>query len=100
MSKKSIIEREKKRQKLFKKYYKKKKELKNIIKSKNKYKTKRKAYFLLQSIPKNANKIRIRKRCLITGRPRGFINLFGISRIEIRRKIMNCEIPGTTKSSW
>jgi len=54
----------------------------------------------LNALPKNSSKIRIRNRCVITGRPRGYYRKFGLSRIAIRDKGLAGEIPGLTKSSW
>lgn len=57
-------------------------------------------YVGLQSIPRNASPVRLRNRCAETGRPRGFVSFFGISRIVLREKAHRGELPGVTKSSW
>ena len=54
----------------------------------------------LNALPKNSSKIRIRNRCVLTGRPRAYYRKFGLSRIAIRDKGLAGEIPGLTKSSW
>ena len=54
----------------------------------------------LQKLPKNSSPIRIRNRCALTGRPRGFYRKFGFSRIALRERGLAGEIPGLTKSSW
>lgn len=54
----------------------------------------------LSLLPKNSSKIRLRNRCLITGRPRGFIRQFGISRIVFREMASQGLIPGVKKASW
>ena len=54
----------------------------------------------LQSIPKNASPVRLHNRCKITGRPKGYIRLFGISRIQFREMASNGLIPGVKKASW
>ena len=54
----------------------------------------------LQSIPRNANPIRLHNRCKITGRPKGYIRQFGISRIQFREMASQGLIPGVTKASW
>ena len=54
----------------------------------------------LQSIPRNANPIRLHNRCKLTGRPKGYIRLFGISRIQFREMASNGLIPGVKKASW
>lgn len=54
----------------------------------------------LQAIPRNANPIRLHNRCKITGRPKGYMRLFGISRIQFREMASNGLIPGVKKASW
>lgn len=54
----------------------------------------------LQKLPRNSSKIRLRNRCKLTGRPRGYIRQFGLSRITFREMATDGKIPGITKSSW
>ena len=54
----------------------------------------------LQSIPKNANPIRLHNRCKITGRPKGYMRQFGLSRIQFREMASQGLIPGVKKASW
>lgn len=54
----------------------------------------------LDKLPKNASPIRVRNRCRLTGRPRGYIRYFGISRIKFRELALDGKIPGVTKASW
>jgi small subunit ribosomal protein S14 len=54
----------------------------------------------LQSIPKNANPIRLHNRCKLTGRPKGYIRQFGLSRIQFREMASSGLIPGVKKASW
>ena len=54
----------------------------------------------LQSIPRNASPVRQRRRCALTGRPRGTFRKFGLGRIKIREIAMRGEIPGVVKASW
>ncbi len=54
----------------------------------------------LQRIPKNANPIRLHNRCELTGRPRGYMRQFGISRIQFREMASSGLIPGVKKASW
>lgn len=54
----------------------------------------------LQKLPKNSSKIRLRNRCKLTGRPRGYIRQFGLSRITFREMALDGKIPGITKASW
>jgi small subunit ribosomal protein S14 len=71
-----------------------------------KYASKRKAlleagdYVGLQAIPKNASPVRLHNRCKITGRPKGYIRNFGISRVTFREMANKGLIPGVTKASW
>ena len=54
----------------------------------------------LQSIPRNANPIRLHNRCKITGRPKGYMRQFGLSRIQFREMASSGLIPGVKKASW
>ncbi len=54
----------------------------------------------LQKLPKNASKVRLHNRCMMTGRPKGFIRQFGISRIQFREMASAGLIPGVKKASW
>lgn len=54
----------------------------------------------LDKLPKNASPVRMRNRCRLTGRPRGYIRYFGISRIKFRELALDGKIPGVTKASW
>lgn len=54
----------------------------------------------LQKLPANANPIRIRNRCVVTGRPRGFYGKFGLSRLALRELALKGELPGVVKASW
>ena len=57
-------------------------------------------YEALQSIPRNANPIRLHNRCKITGRPKGYMRQFGLSRIQFREMASAGLIPGVKKASW
>jgi len=57
-------------------------------------------YIALSSLPRNSNPIRQRNRCMITGRPRGYIRQFGVSRITFREMASKGLIPGVRKASW
>lgn len=54
----------------------------------------------LAKLPRNSSPVRIRNRCAVTGRPRGFLRRFGLSRITFRELASQGRIPGVTKSSW
>lgn len=58
------------------------------------------AMMALQKLPKNSMKIRVHNRCQLTGRPRGYMRQFGISRVTFREMALEGKIPGVTKSSW
>ena len=57
-------------------------------------------YAALDLIPKNASPVRLKNRCQMTGRPRGYMRYFGISRIAFRDMALNGKIPGVKKASW
>ena len=58
------------------------------------------AMMALQKLPKNSMPIRVHNRCQLTGRPRGYMRQFGISRVTFREMALNGKIPGVTKASW
>ncbi|MGD8779008.1 MAG: 30S ribosomal protein S14 [Ignavibacteria bacterium] len=89
MARKCLPAREAKRQKIVEKYAQKRKELKEAG-----------DYEGLQQLPKNASPVRLRNRCMVTGRPRGYYRKFGISRLVLREMALRGEIPGVKKSSW
>ena len=92
--------REVKRAKLVAKYAAKRAELKEIIRTSEDPAAAYEAARKLQSIPKNANPIRLHNRCKLTGRPKGYIRLFGLSRIQFREMASAGLIPGVKKASW
>ena len=101
MAKKSKIVREKKLLKNIQKYAKKRAELKAIIINPNTQIEDRDiAVSELDRLPKSSSPIRLRNRCFITGRPRGIIRRFKLSRLSFREMALNGEIPGVTKASW
>ena len=81
--------REVKRQKLVDKYAAKRAELKAAG-----------DYEGLQKLPKNASPVRLHNRCKLTGRPKGYMRQFGVSRINFREMALNGLIPGVKKASW
>ena len=100
MAKKSIIERELKRQKLVEKYKKKREEILNEFYQSKSYEDKLIWYTKLQKLPRNSSKIRLRNRCWRTGRPRGFYRDIGLCRNMLREMAHEGLLPGVTKSSW
>ncbi|MCK4662882.1 MAG: 30S ribosomal protein S14 [Bacteroidales bacterium] len=89
MAKESMKARELKRQKLVAKYAEKRAKLKAEG-----------DYMALSKLPKNASPVRLHNRCKITGRPRGYMRQFGISRISFREMALSGLIPGVKKASW
>ena len=99
MAKQSMVAREVKRAKMVAQYAEKRAALKEIVRKgepTEAYEAARK----LQSIPKNANPIRLHNRCKLTGRPKGYIREFGLSRIQFREMASKGLIPGVKKASW
>ena len=99
MAKESMKAREVKRAKLVAKYAEKRAALKKIVNTGDPVEAFEAAQ-KLQAIPKNANPIRLHNRCKLTGRPKGYIRQFGISRIQFREMASNGLIPGVKKASW
>lgn len=101
MAKKSMIARDAKRARTVAKYAEKRAELKARIKDSNLAQEER---FLavqeLQKLPRDSSPARMRNRCRVTGRPRGYYRKFGLARNKLREAAMNGEIPGLTLSSW
>ena len=89
MSRKSVIARQKKREKMVTKYAEKRKALKEAG-----------DYQALALLPRDSSPVRLKNRCKLTGRPKGYIRKFGISRIKFRELALAGRIPGVTKASW
>ncbi len=101
MAKKSVIERELKRERLVAKYADKHAEFKAIANDAKRSDEERAAARLgLQLLPRNANPTRLVNRCEMTGRPRGVFRQFGLARAKIRELAFAGDIPGITKASW
>jgi small subunit ribosomal protein S14 len=100
MAKKSMIQRELKRQRLVMKYAEKRADLKKQIKEANFLKEKLALHRKLQQLPKDSSSVRLHNRCLITGRPKGYFRDFGLSRHVLREMAHEGLLPGVTKSSW
>ena len=99
MAKESMKAREVKRAKLVAKYAAKRAALKKIVNTGDPVEAFEAAQ-KLQSIPRNANPIRLHNRCKITGRPKGYMRQFGLSRIQFREMASKGLIPGVKKASW
>ncbi|MBU3744812.1 MAG: 30S ribosomal protein S14 [Sediminibacterium sp.] len=89
MAKESIKARQRKREQMVAKYAEKRKALKAAG-----------DYAGLDKLPKNASPVRLKNRCQLTGRPKGYMRYFGISRIMFRDMALNGIIPGVKKASW
>lgn len=89
MAKKSIVARDAKRIRLIERYAAKRAELKELGDLEG-----------LAKLPRNSSPVRRTNRCIETGRPRGYMRQFGLSRISFREHASKGEIPGVTKSSW
>ena len=100
MAKKSMIEREKKRQRLVLKYFEKRNALKYKIKETSSLEEKITLHRKLQDFPRNSVPVRLHNRCLITGRPKGYYRTFGVSRHVLREMAHEGLLPGVTKASW
>ena len=101
MSKLALINREQKRRELVKKYAKKREALLAVINNTKASDDDRFAARLkLQQLPRNSSPTRLRNRCALTGRPRGYFRKFGLGRNKLREYAMRGEIPGIVKASW
>ena len=101
MARKALVEKEKKREKMVSNGAEKRAKLKKIIKSfESSEEEKVKAMDDLNRMKVNTSKVRLHNRCKLTGRPRGYMRKFGLSRICFREMALQGLIPGVTKSSW
>jgi small subunit ribosomal protein S14 len=101
MAKLALINRDAKRRALVKKYAKKREALEAIVANHKMSDEDRFAARLkIQQLPRNANPTRVRNRCAMTGRPRGYYRKFGLGRNKLREFAMRGEIPGIVKASW
>ena len=89
MARKSLIARERKRAKLVAKYA----DLRKQLKEEGRWDE-------LDKLPRNSNPIRLHNRCKLSGRPKGYMPMFGISRVAFRKMANEGKIPGVRKASW
>ena len=89
MAKESVKARQRKREKMVAQYADKRAQLKAAGE-----------YKALDELPKNSSKVRLKNRCQLTGRPRGYIRYFGLSRVMFRDMALAGKIPGIRKASW
>jgi len=101
MSKVSLINRDLKRRKTVKKYAAQRAEIFAVINDKNMSEEEQQsARIKLQMLPRNSSPVRLRNRCMLTGRPRGVYSKFGLGRSKLREIAMSGQIPGMMKASW
>jgi small subunit ribosomal protein S14 len=101
MAKTSVVEREKKRSKIQAKYAAKREGLKAIVNDRNASDDDRwDAQVKLQKLPRDASPSRKRRRCSVTGRPRGVYRKFALGRTKLREAAMRGDVPGLVKASW
>lgn len=100
MAKKSMVERERKRERLVAKYADKRAALKEQFAAATSQSEKIEIHRQIQQLPRNSAKVRVRNRCWATGRPRGVYRDFGLSRHCIREMAHAGLLPGVVKSSW
>lgn len=89
MAKKSVIARERKREKMVAKYAALRKQLKENGQ-----------WEVLDKLPRNSSRIRLHNRCKLTGPPKGYMRQFGLCRVKFREMALDGKIPGITKASW
>jgi small subunit ribosomal protein S14 len=89
MAKESVKARQRKREKMVAKYA----DRRAALKAAGDYKA-------LDQLPRNSSKVRLKNRCQLTGRPRGYIRYFGLSRVMFREMALNGKVPGIRKASW
>ena len=101
MAKTSMVNRERKRQRLVERYAKKRVGLKEIIKDLSLTKEERQeARIKLNKLPRDSSPARLTNRCSLTGRPKGYYRKFGLGRNKLREAAMRGDIPGLVKASW
>ncbi|QQG46750.1 MAG: 30S ribosomal protein S14 [Candidatus Azosocius agrarius] len=101
MSSNRMIERQARRKSLFLKYFQKRSELRFVIKNPEAtLEEKENAQYLMQNLPKDSNKCRLRNRCFVTGRGNGVYSRVGLCRNMFRFYAMRGDIPGIRKASW
>ncbi len=89
MARKSLIARDDKRRRMYAKY----KKLREELKEKGDFEA-------LQKLPKNSSPVRLKNRCMFTGRSRSYYRKFGVSRLVLREMALRGELPGVKKASW
>jgi small subunit ribosomal protein S14 len=101
MAKKSAVEKNNRRRRMVDRFAAKRAALKTIIMDRDRDPEERfEATLKLSELPRNGSKVRVRNRCILTGRPRAYYRKFGLSRVALRDLASEGQIPGVVKSSW
>jgi small subunit ribosomal protein S14 len=101
MAKKSAVEKNEYRKVLVQRHAAKRAELKKVVMDRSREPEERfEATLKLAAMPRNGARVRIRNRCMITGRPRAYYRKFGLSRIALRELVSDGQVPGVVKASW
>lgn len=100
MAKKSMVEREKKRAAIVEKYAEKRESLLESFRTAPSQQERVAIHRQIQQLPRNSSRTRLRNRCQVTGRPRGYYRDFGLSRNVLREWAHQGLLPGVVKSSW
>ena len=101
MAKKSAVEKNSRRREMVDRFAARRKALKAVVMDRTRDPEERfDATLKLAELPRNSSKVRIRNRCMLTGRPRAYYRKFGLSRIALRDLASEGQIPGVVKSSW
>ena len=101
MAKKSAVEKNNHRRQMVDRFKTKRAELKAIVQDRSVDPEERfNATLQLAELPRNSSKVRIRNRCILTGRPRAYYRKFGLSRIALRELASEGQVPGVVKASW
>ncbi len=101
MAKTSMINRERKRERLVEKYAEIRNGLKSVIKDMSlTHEERKEARLKLNKLPRDSSPSRLRNRCSVTGRPNGFYRKFGLGRNKLREAAMRGDVPGLVKASW
>jgi small subunit ribosomal protein S14 len=101
MAKKSSIEKNQRRRRMVAKYAPERADLRSITRDRDRPPEDRfEATLMLAKLPRNGSRVRVRNRCALTGRARGYHRKFGMSRIALRELGSSGQIPGLVKASW
>ena len=101
MATKASVAKNERRKKIVERYRERRTELRSLVRDERLPPEQRfEAQLLLNKLPRDSSPVRIRNRCVVTGRPRGYYRKFGLSRIALRDLALRGELPGVIKASW